>query len=80
MTLRAGARSRLSAQDSYACGTPSPGSGLQVAIDVVRPSAGSAGVSAVMFISITATLYRGLTDAEVVGVVREQVGVMLAHR
>ena len=36
--------------------------------------------SAVMFISITATLYRGLTDAEVVGVIREQVGVMLAHR
>jgi len=36
--------------------------------------------SAVMFISITATLYRGLTDEEVVGVIREQVGVMLAHR
>ena len=37
-------------------------------------------ISAVMFISITATLYRGLTDEEVVGVIREQVGVMLAHR
>lgn len=37
-------------------------------------------ISAVMFISITATLYRGLTDAEVVGVIREQVGVMLSPR
>ena len=37
-------------------------------------------ISAVMFISITATLYRGLTDEEVVGVIREQVGVMLAPR
>ena len=37
-------------------------------------------ISAVMFISITATLYRGLTDAEVVGVIREQVGVMLTPR
>ena len=36
--------------------------------------------SAVMFISITATLYRGLTDEEVVGVIRDQVGVMLALR
>lgn len=37
-------------------------------------------ISAVMFISITATLYRGLTDEEVVGVIREQVGVMLSPR
>jgi TetR/AcrR family transcriptional regulator len=37
-------------------------------------------ISAVMFISITATLYRGLTDEEVVGVFRDQVGVMLALR
>ena len=37
-------------------------------------------ISAVMFISITATLYRGLTDEEVVGVIRDQVGVMLALR
>lgn len=37
-------------------------------------------ISAVMFISITATVYRALSDEEVVGVIRDQVAVMLGTR
>jgi AcrR family transcriptional regulator len=37
-------------------------------------------VSAVMFISMTATVYRALSDEEVVGVIRDQVAVMLGIR
>jgi hypothetical protein len=37
-------------------------------------------ISAVMFISITATVYRTLSDEEVVGVIRDQVAVMLGIR
>ena len=37
-------------------------------------------ISAVMFISITATGYRALSDEEVVGVIRDQVAVLLGIR